>query len=270
MAMTQSLAQSDEEKEKSCRICLDGEDEKDNPLITPCKCSGSMRYVHRACLDEWRMNCFNPKALVGCTTCHTAFTTRYEGSDAEHMTDPDSTRWWVRFARDVAWFSGVRILAFTVTVVAVGFWPQLLLGVGPDILHPNPLVSHMLCGTGTSLAVLGTFVVLQLPGLWQTGEGLRLVLDVWCPRRASGSRGSGLEMLVLVLIVVGLLCCLYFFLVGIVRLFNEGRHEVVRAVRGANQQVRRQVVKEFVVLNFKAAEGSSQFEQATTLTTMAS
>ena len=33
-----------------CRICYDNTDEE---LIEPCKCSGSMRYVHRSCLDKW-------------------------------------------------------------------------------------------------------------------------------------------------------------------------------------------------------------------------
>lgn len=35
-----------------CRICYDsGED--NNPLIAPCKCSGSMQYVHLKCLRKW-------------------------------------------------------------------------------------------------------------------------------------------------------------------------------------------------------------------------
>eukprot|EP00425_Heterocapsa_triquetra_P038213 CAMPEP_0195073094 /NCGR_PEP_ID=MMETSP0448-20130528/16508_1 /TAXON_ID=66468 /ORGANISM="Heterocapsa triquestra, Strain CCMP 448" /LENGTH=422 /DNA_ID=CAMNT_0040105163 /DNA_START=37 /DNA_END=1305 /DNA_ORIENTATION=+ len=38
-----------------CRICLlegPGED-KDDPLITPCKCKGSIEYVHLGCLRHW-------------------------------------------------------------------------------------------------------------------------------------------------------------------------------------------------------------------------
>ena len=29
------------------------EEDDDNPLITPCKCSGSMRFVHHECLRSW-------------------------------------------------------------------------------------------------------------------------------------------------------------------------------------------------------------------------
>lgn len=37
-----------------CRICLIGEiDEENNPLITPCKCSGSVQYIHVQCLKQW-------------------------------------------------------------------------------------------------------------------------------------------------------------------------------------------------------------------------
>lgn len=35
-----------------CRICL-SEDEIDNPLIAPCACSGSMKYIHAFCLQTW-------------------------------------------------------------------------------------------------------------------------------------------------------------------------------------------------------------------------
>jgi hypothetical protein len=35
-----------------CRICYDN-GEAGNPLITPCKCAGSMQYVHLKCLRRW-------------------------------------------------------------------------------------------------------------------------------------------------------------------------------------------------------------------------
>ena len=38
-------------KKKFCRICYG--DEKDSPLINPCKCSGGLKYVHLFCLRYW-------------------------------------------------------------------------------------------------------------------------------------------------------------------------------------------------------------------------
>lgn len=39
-----------------CRICLMEENEIDNPLFAPCKCSGSMRHIHHGCLKTWFHN----------------------------------------------------------------------------------------------------------------------------------------------------------------------------------------------------------------------
>ena len=41
---------------KICRICLSEEDPLgyyDDPLVQPCKCSGSMKYIHINCLKQW-------------------------------------------------------------------------------------------------------------------------------------------------------------------------------------------------------------------------
>lgn len=35
-----------------CRICH-AEDDLDN-LLAPCKCSGTLKYVHQFCLEEWK------------------------------------------------------------------------------------------------------------------------------------------------------------------------------------------------------------------------
>ena len=34
-----------------CWICYDSN--KDEKLISPCKCSGSLKYVHKSCLETW-------------------------------------------------------------------------------------------------------------------------------------------------------------------------------------------------------------------------
>jgi hypothetical protein len=36
----------------SCRICFN-ECEEDNPLISPCRCSGSLKFIHYNCLKSW-------------------------------------------------------------------------------------------------------------------------------------------------------------------------------------------------------------------------
>ena len=40
-------------RKKTCRICYIDDDTEENPLIQPCICSGTMRYIHLECLKQW-------------------------------------------------------------------------------------------------------------------------------------------------------------------------------------------------------------------------
>lgn len=43
-----------ETQEKSaCRICLNEVETVEDPLISPCKCAGTMKFIHLNCLKEW-------------------------------------------------------------------------------------------------------------------------------------------------------------------------------------------------------------------------
>ena len=50
-----------------CRICLE-EDSEDN-MIYPCRCQGTSKYVHKNCLNQWRLMSENPDALTTCSVC---------------------------------------------------------------------------------------------------------------------------------------------------------------------------------------------------------
>ena len=55
------------EKQKSkhfkCRLCYgEGDFEGDNPLISPCKCTGSVTYIHLICLRKWLTSKITTKA----------------------------------------------------------------------------------------------------------------------------------------------------------------------------------------------------------------
>jgi len=41
------------DSEITCKVCLYGGSSKENPLITPCYCSGTMKYIHLGCLRGW-------------------------------------------------------------------------------------------------------------------------------------------------------------------------------------------------------------------------
>ena len=41
-------------KDKICRICyMEEEDEIENPIVQPCHCSGTCKYIHLNCLKQW-------------------------------------------------------------------------------------------------------------------------------------------------------------------------------------------------------------------------
>jgi hypothetical protein len=237
----------DSDPERICRICLEpeGGSAELGLLISPCLCRGSMRFVHRACLDEWRMSCFNPKALMECTTCRTPFRIRYEGP--EQLSSLSGRSWWVRFAVDVLVFVGLRLGAFLAAACALGFWPQLLVGAGAGLLHQNPVFNHMLYGMGSVLALFGTYVFLNIPGAWHLDASFRFLIEAWCPHR--GNKTS-IEAAIGLLVIVGLICVLWILIKGIFSMLREGGHELAKATRSANQQARRRIVEQYVVLNF--------------------
>lgn len=54
-----------------CKICLE-EDIKEN-LISPCLCSGNIKYVHKICIDNWRNQNLNNNSYYSCEICKEIF-----------------------------------------------------------------------------------------------------------------------------------------------------------------------------------------------------
>jgi len=64
---SETLEIVEEIEEVSCRICLETEPEDD--LFSPCLCNGTMKYVHRSCLQQWRLSTINPHFITHCSHC---------------------------------------------------------------------------------------------------------------------------------------------------------------------------------------------------------
>ena len=63
------------EETSMCRICM--QCDRREGLITPCHCSGSVRYVHEECLKAWLLS----KGSVdnnSCELCHTPFVQHFK------------------------------------------------------------------------------------------------------------------------------------------------------------------------------------------------
>ena len=54
ISLAKNLLNKIEKKNKVCRICyIEEDDPENNPLLQPCLCSGSMKYIHLLCLKHW-------------------------------------------------------------------------------------------------------------------------------------------------------------------------------------------------------------------------
>lgn len=91
-------------KQNACRICLSDDSDNDNPLITPCKCSGTMRHIHIECLRDWLKSKITIKTYVHmisytyktleCELCLSKFPlkikTKHNEFDTINMSTPNS------------------------------------------------------------------------------------------------------------------------------------------------------------------------------------
>ncbi|CAB9527748.1 protein ligase MARCH7 [Seminavis robusta] len=74
-----------------CYMCFDEEDSEDNPLITPCKCSGDTKYVHVECLRKWHTAeadnqiCFLSSVDATCSVCKSTFKSDFKLKDGRHV-----------------------------------------------------------------------------------------------------------------------------------------------------------------------------------------
>lgn len=53
------LEDSEDEEGDLCRICQMSSASSDNLLIEPCKCTGSLQYVHQECMKKWLQSKIN-------------------------------------------------------------------------------------------------------------------------------------------------------------------------------------------------------------------
>lgn len=75
-------------KDSICKICLENEGiiEEDN-LISPCKCKGTMKFVHRECLRRWRYHKKNLYTINSCDQCKNNYEVIDEYIPEVHITN---------------------------------------------------------------------------------------------------------------------------------------------------------------------------------------
>lgn len=70
-----------------CKYCFDtGTDY--NEFVSPCKCKGTLMFVHKECLNSWFESNQSNEAYSKCSECHSKFIRKTEiSNDIQHNTD---------------------------------------------------------------------------------------------------------------------------------------------------------------------------------------
>lgn len=74
-----------------CYMCFDDEDTAENPLISPCKCTGDTAFVHVECLRKWHTAeadnqiCFLSSVDATCSVCKSTFKSDFKLKDGRQM-----------------------------------------------------------------------------------------------------------------------------------------------------------------------------------------
>ncbi|XP_029310824.1 E3 ubiquitin-protein ligase MARCHF7 [Cottoperca gobio] len=83
------LEDSDEEEGDLCRICQMGEESASNPLIQPCRCIGSLQYVHQDCIKRWLRSKIgsgtNLEAIATCELCKEKLRLNIDNFDIQEL-----------------------------------------------------------------------------------------------------------------------------------------------------------------------------------------
>ncbi|CAI4065401.1 hypothetical protein N7582_003012 [Saccharomyces uvarum] len=102
----------------TCRICR-GDATDDNPLFHPCKCKGSIKYMHESCLLEWvaskNIDISKPGADVKCDICH--YPIQFKTIYAENM--PEKIPFSLLLSKSIFTFFEKSRLAVTIGLAAV-------------------------------------------------------------------------------------------------------------------------------------------------------
>jgi uncharacterized membrane protein YidH (DUF202 family) len=144
---------------KQCRICMCTEDVND--LIAPCYCAGSMKYVHRSCIDEFRATNPHGRAFTHCPQCQFEYKVVVQDEEVE-----TNKRLW-RFRKFVARDTLLVFICIQAIIIGLGLlvrWHDLhavykVRDLFPDVISSHDKTSYYIWGALLFFALLGIFGV---------------------------------------------------------------------------------------------------------------
>lgn len=217
----------------TCRICLESDTSEGDELLAPCLCCGSAKYVHRSCLDQWRVSGFDPKTVTHCGTCKAKFKLQapVDAKGAEREV-------WGEIVKYLA----IRIGLFFTVVTALGFLTPWLLGA-PDVqILSNVILNHLTVGTLSTFVLAGGWAVLQ--ALWS------LNLCGIHPHAWSFDGKDATFILLVIVAIIGAIYLLYQLCKGLWEIAQAGQNVASANLRFRNKEMRQRVVERYPVMNY--------------------
>jgi hypothetical protein len=235
-----NLDSAEASSEYQCRICLEDAERKD--LIAPCSCSGSSKWVHRRCLDQWRTT-REDRAFARCTECLESYTLININDNAEARARRKRKYYWA-LAKD---FGGAFVLTQSIIIISALFiygcdWKQHFIENFQAKDHPKLFYYGM--GLLLDLAILGMFAFFSGSGNYCNDcNDSGSCGHVYCFDCNFGSCECGEAAIVIVFIII-----VAFILLGLVALVVGGVAFVQRAVqRHAHILQKRELAQDIVV-----------------------
>lgn len=136
-----------------CRYCYSSDDVVD--LISPCKCTGTARYIHQTCLLKWINMNESVSGKFTCEICHTEYIIEYR------------IVWENLFTRAVIKHMLIRVI-IPVCLMAVLMTPTLyyLVKMLVAMGWPMPVIIALIIGFVLAVCfVLGTIVQSEFNGV---------------------------------------------------------------------------------------------------------
>ncbi|KAI8800679.1 RING-variant domain-containing protein [Cladochytrium replicatum] len=220
MAQPRSRIGQEEDDVEICRVCRSGAT-PEQPLFHPCKCSGSMKFVHQDCLEEWLQHSRNKH----CEICNHKFS--FTSLYADDVPDNISFLFFLsvlfqKLSKAVTLYLRV-LLAITVWLVAV---PYMTAWIWRCYFSPAIVLQRTVAGR-TIRTVLG--------GMALSGSSTAIYLNSTLPGGLEGenwhSSFQGVvadlfegQIITAVAVIVGLaLLCLKEYIVMNTPVDAEGR-----------------------------------------------
>ncbi|EZA62241.1 E3 ubiquitin-protein ligase MARCH3 [Ooceraea biroi] len=170
-----------------CRICHTNTAKE--PLISPCRCKGTLAYVHLSCLERW----LNQSCRTYCELCRYCFnaveTPRYRW--------PESLRIWISHPRNRTNIQSDLLILTLLTIVTAGLVAVCHLGMRYFIIEGKKIGISKLWTRGAiwfflTAVILGYITTVYLLGRdqvslwyrwWKSTVNVRLVVDPQLLRR---------------------------------------------------------------------------------------